>query len=139
MDAQTHPHPTSAARKYRRRTVAISLVLALVLLWCQLRGYPSPITAPASCQHHAGNPGCQWSHKRDANTLVFGAERCQSAFPGLFAEIDRAKQERAQRPIGLAEIDSVIPKNGYIRAMIYDQQVRKCLFCFNDPKNIIFV
>ncbi|OAL71096.1 hypothetical protein A7D00_4759 [Trichophyton violaceum] len=123
MDAQTHQHPTSAARKYRRRTVAVSLVLALVLLWCQLRGYPSPFTAPASCQHHAANPGCQWNHKRDANTLVLGAERCQSAFPGLFAEIDRAKQERAQRPISLAEIDSVVPKNGYIRAMIYDQQL----------------
>lgn len=137
MDAQTHPHPTSAGRKYRRRTIAASLLLALVLLWCQLRGYPSPITAPASYQYHAADPGCRWNHKRDANTLVLGAEQCQSAFPGLFAEIDRAKQERVQRPISLAEIDSVTPKNGYIRAMIYNQQVRKCLFV--NKENIVIM
>ncbi|KAF3484072.1 DUF821 domain-containing protein [Arthroderma uncinatum] len=104
---------------HRRGILGTTLLLALVLLfWYQQRTYSRP-TPPTHSPHH----NTQWDYKRDANTLILNAARCQSAFPGLFAEVDRAKRERANRHIRLDEIDSITIKNGYVRAMIYDQQL----------------
>ncbi|KAK2875961.1 hypothetical protein FQN49_001482 [Arthroderma sp. PD_2] len=126
MDSQSHVHSISAALRHRRGILATTLLLALVLLfWYQQRIYSRP-TPPANSPHHDGSSHGsegQWNHKRDRNTLIFNTPRCQSAFPGLFYEIDRAKRERASRHITRNEIDSITPKNGFIRAMIYDQQL----------------
>ncbi|EEQ33050.1 hypothetical protein McanMca71_003766 [Microsporum canis] len=123
MDSQSHVHSMSAALRHRRGIIATVLLLAVVLLfWYQLRIYSKP-TPPANSPHHGGSSGSQWDRKRDGNTLIFNTQRCQSAFPGLFEEIDRAKRERTYRHISRNEIDSITPKNGYIRAMIYNQQL----------------
>jgi hypothetical protein len=49
--------------------------------------------------------------------------QCDQAFPGLFKEIDRAVEHRRNKAITMQEIDDIVPSNGYVRAMIYEQQV----------------
>lgn len=63
-----------------------------------------------------------WDYERDKDNLLFNQGQCERAFPGFFAEIDRASADR-KHPITLKEIDSIKPRNGHVRAMIYDQQV----------------
>lgn len=63
-----------------------------------------------------------WDYNRDKDNLLFNQGQCDQAFPGLFTEIERASADR-KRPITLKELDSITPRNGHVRAMIYDQQV----------------
>jgi hypothetical protein len=49
--------------------------------------------------------------------------RCDEAFPELFKEIDRAVEVRKQDHVTKKELDSIMKVNGYMRVMIYDQQV----------------
>ena len=65
-----------------------------------------------------------WDYERDQDNLMLDSSQCEQAFPGLFEEIMRPMQDRRLRPISSDEIDSITPRNGYVRAMIYDQQVR---------------
>jgi hypothetical protein len=53
--------------------------------------------------------------------------RCDEAFPDLFKEIDRAVEVRQNDHITFKEIDSIKKVKGYMRAMIYDQQVGQLL------------
>ena len=64
-----------------------------------------------------------WDYTRDRDNLMLDSSQCEQAFPGLFEEITRPKEDRWLRRISLDEIDSITPRNGYVRAMIYDQQV----------------
>ncbi|KXG52076.1 Lipopolysaccharide-modifying protein [Penicillium griseofulvum] len=64
-----------------------------------------------------------WYRQPDIDNLLLNHDECAQAFPALFDEIERAKRDRQSRPITLKEIDSITPRNGYIRAMIYDQQL----------------
>ncbi|KAJ5960644.1 CAZyme family GT90 [Penicillium vulpinum] len=50
-------------------------------------------------------------------------DQCDQAFPDLYAELDRARDDRKSRLISLKDIDAIPARNGYIRAMIYDQQL----------------
>lgn len=54
---------------------------------------------------------------------MLNSAQCELAFPGLFEEIERPKRSRRRRKITQDEIDAIQPRNGYVRAMIYDQQV----------------
>ncbi|KAJ5661706.1 CAZyme family GT90, partial [Penicillium maclennaniae] len=65
-----------------------------------------------------------WNYERDRDNLLLTQGQCDQAFPDLFAEIDRASEARSLNPITIKELDSITPRNGYIRAMIYDQQVK---------------
>ncbi len=65
-----------------------------------------------------------WDYERDWGNLMLDSSQCDQAFPGLFEEIRRPMKDRRHRHISLDEIDSITPRNGYVRAMIYDQQVR---------------
>ena len=49
--------------------------------------------------------------------------QCDKAFPELFHDIERAVKDRNGKQITKEEIDGIEPKNGYVRGMIYDQQV----------------
>jgi hypothetical protein len=49
--------------------------------------------------------------------------RCDGAFPELFKEIDRAVEVRKNDHVTLKELDEIAKVKGYMRAMIYDQQV----------------
>lgn len=64
-----------------------------------------------------------WNYERDRDNWLLSQGQCDQAFPDLFADIDRARDARSAKPITLEELDSIEPRNGYIRAMIYDQQV----------------
>lgn len=65
----------------------------------------------------------KWDYHRDQDNLLLDLGQCDAAFPDLFDEIKRPMKDRWSRRITLQEIDSIEPKNGYVRAMIFDQQV----------------
>ena len=67
--------------------------------------------------------GSAWDFRRDWLNYRLTDEQCDGAFPGLFEELERSKADRGKRQITLAEIDSIPKVNGYVRAMIYEQQV----------------
>jgi hypothetical protein len=65
----------------------------------------------------------KWNYKRDAENLMLDSRQCEQAFPGLFLEVERAVKVSSYSNITVDIIDSVPRQNGYVRAMIYDQQV----------------
>jgi hypothetical protein len=65
-----------------------------------------------------------WDFARDRHYLLFNNDQCNQIFPDLYADIDRAVKDRHGQRITLQEIDSIEPVNGYVRGMIYNQQVR---------------
>lgn len=72
-----------------------------------------------------------WDYPRDRDNLMLTQDQCDQAFPELYAEIDRAKDGRKSHPITLKELDEIPARNGYIRAMIYDQQVNATVKLFH--------
>ncbi|EXJ89791.1 hypothetical protein A1O3_02858 [Capronia epimyces CBS 606.96] len=65
----------------------------------------------------------KWNYTRDAGNLLLDSEQCEQAFPGLFEEVERPMKGRAKSHITVDEIDSIPRRNGYVRAMIFDQQL----------------
>jgi hypothetical protein len=110
-------------RPYLVIAPCILLILGLFVYW-----RPQP-TVRNLGQHFMSQPHEKhrfdgaWNYERDRDNLLLTQEQCDQAFPDLFAEIDRASEARASNPISITELDSITPRNGYIRAMIYDQQV----------------
>ncbi|KAK5062932.1 hypothetical protein LTR84_005008 [Exophiala bonariae] len=45
------------------------------------------------------------------------------AFPGLFEEVERSVKNRRGSPIIVSELDKIPKRNGYVRAMIFNQQL----------------
>lgn len=106
-------------RQYLALAACTLFILGLLLY---LRPYPSsnsPSPKPITQTPLEGG----WSYSRDRDNLLLTSGQCDAAFPELFVEIERAKKVRASKPITITELDSIQPKNGYIRAMIYDMQV----------------
>ncbi|OAG33794.1 hypothetical protein AYO21_12111 [Fonsecaea monophora] len=64
-----------------------------------------------------------WDYRRDAENLMLDSQQCEQAFPGLFEEVERPVNQRMHNPITFEEIDAMPKQNGYVRAMIYNQQV----------------
>jgi hypothetical protein len=64
-----------------------------------------------------------WDFVRDARNFLMTDARCDEAFPELFKEIDRAVEVRKNDHVTLKELDEIVKVKGYMRAMIYDQQV----------------
>lgn len=64
-----------------------------------------------------------WVYQRDRNNLLLDDSQCGVAFPRLFEEVDRAVTSRRGNHVSVVELDAIQPKNGYVRAMIYDQEV----------------
>jgi hypothetical protein len=66
-----------------------------------------------------------WSfEQKDATNYGLNEWQCDSAFPGLYKEIERAVDYR--RKVGhvtLGDVDISWKKDGLVRAMIYDRQV----------------
>ena len=96
-------------------------VFVLVTLYCS-RLY---LTVQPT-QHYLSGEGSFdgiWNFERDANNLLLSDAQCDAAFPGLFKEIDRAVSHRRRNHITISEIDEIKISNGYVRGMIYDQQV----------------
>lgn len=60
------------------------------------------------------------------------SEQCDAAFPRLFDEIHRAARVRRNNHITPEELDGAWRGDGFVRAMIYDGQVRSMwrrVFC----------
>jgi hypothetical protein len=64
-----------------------------------------------------------WNHTRDSDNMLLDLQQCEQAFPGLFEEVERPVKNRKNPHITLDELDLIPQQNGYVRAMIYNQQV----------------
>jgi len=93
----------------------------ILLIWYSRRS--GSLQLPQS--HFSGKDSFdgRWDFTRDAHNLLLTNAQCDQAFPGLFKEIDRAVEHRRHKTITLQEVDDIVPSNGFVRAMIYDQQV----------------
>lgn len=58
---------------------------------------------------------------------MLDSQQCERAFPGLFEEVERPVKNRKTSHITALELDRVPKQNGYVRAMIFNQQVCMCL------------
>lgn len=112
--------------KHRSTILFTAALLGIVLVVWYHAPYGLPI--PLSRKDHG--PSWRqtafngtWDYHRDRDNLLFKSSECEQAFPGLFDEIKRPVKDRWYRRITLADIDSITPRNGYIRAMIYDHQL----------------
>jgi hypothetical protein len=109
----------------RRPIIVIgAFILTTLFVWYETRSYP-PFSLPAihGAAGHIAHFNGTWNYTRDRNNLLFDRDQCQQAFPGLFEEVDRAVSSRRHNHISVKELDAIVPKNGYVRAMIYDQEV----------------
>ena len=92
-------------------------------------GSPAAVTPPKPVAENtiATTFNGTWDFTRDRKNLLFNNAQCDALFPDLYEEIDRAVRDRNGQQITLAELDSIEPRNGYVRGIIYDQQVRRPL------------
>ncbi|OQE00421.1 hypothetical protein PENVUL_c052G09400 [Penicillium vulpinum] len=124
--------------RIRQYLVLATCILFILGLLLYLRPYPSSNQFSKTKSTTSGNWGLsppspkpstevplegRWSYPRDRDNLLLTSDQCDAAFPELFVEIERAKKVRASKPITITELDSIQPKNGYVRAMIYDMQL----------------
>lgn len=120
-----------------RRLVGLFPFILVVLGLCSMTFYYKPRSAPRPLTHNgvtdtfpAKKPNRKqlfdgsWDYQRDRDNLMLTQVQCDQAFPDLYTEIDRARDDRKSRLISLKELDAIPARNGYIRAMIYDQQVK---------------
>lgn len=112
---------------YRRPLIAASSIIGLILL-LSLYSRQSLRSASLPSGQYAQGPwqfDGYWNFYRDRNNLMLDNAQCEVAFPSLFDEVKRAVEERRHKHVTVDELDSIVPKNGYVRAMIYDQEVSR--------------
>lgn len=115
----------------RRPWVFIFVVFGTfaLLLWTVLNGYHhrlEPFKEPLheSLPPSKGAFNGSWNFSRDAGNLLMTDAHCDAAFPDLFKDIDRAVKSREYHHITEGELDITPHIPGYIRGLVYDQQVR---------------
>ena len=109
-----------------RRHPYIFLAATTFVLSVIFYGYHYEPFQPLPRQSHPPGHGAfdgRWNFTRDARNLLLNDTQCDQAFPDLFHEIDRSVNSRRNHHITRKEIDEVGITRGYIRAMLYDQQV----------------
>lgn len=117
------PHAEKAYLLLSRRPVlALSFFLSTFLLVAWYRSADVQFYEVRSVDRRTDFNG-RWVYSRDQNNLLLDDAQCAIAFPKLFDEVDRAVNIRRENHIEVAELDAITPKNGYVRAMIYDQEV----------------
>ena len=106
------------AVKRRRYVGAGCFLLFLILCFGTLRSTSpaTPLPVPASFDS-------SWEYPRDAKKLSLSPQQCEAAFPGLSYEVTRNVRDRNGNKLSLQDIDSIPKQNGYVRAMIYDNEV----------------
>lgn len=95
---------------------------------------PETITTPPVTTEPVSqkNQGWKFDPARDASNYALSSEQCNSAFPGLFGEVERGVA--AQQQIGNIteeQLDISGRDNGALHGMILDQQV-----CFAVPLSV---
>ncbi|MCJ1472944.1 hypothetical protein MMC13_001593 [Lambiella insularis] len=110
----------------RRRPVYLISAFCLILVVLGLRqayasngnaGHTLPLPVAG------GEASKAWDYQRDGKRLVMGQGQCESAFPGLFQEVDRMVGKRQRDKITSEELDRVDRRNGYFRVMLYEQEL----------------
>lgn len=112
-------------RPYLVIAPCILLLLGLFIYWRPQPTVRSPGPTSFISQPYGYHFDGKWNYQRDRDNLLLTQGQCDQAFPDLFADIERASEARSANPITIDELDSITPRNGYIRAMIYDQQVSR--------------
>jgi hypothetical protein len=110
----------------RGRLAVLALSLCSVLLfWFWTSGDPRGLlhTQHLPTDAFFGKTFRQWSYPADANNLQLTSTQCDHAFPDLFVEVDRAVLAWKDSPIDEVKLDRTAAKNGFVRAMIYDQNL----------------
>lgn len=69
-------------------------------------------------------PSWTYEYERDRNNHGLSTEQCDSAFPELYNEIDRAVEHWKDRKITPASIELPRGNDGGVRILIHDQQLR---------------
>lgn len=101
---------------------AFPVLILLFLLGWNNRSVPTRPLRTIQLSHDDNFSGV-WNYTRDAKNTKLSNEQCEVAFPQLYEEIDRAAGLRRKKPITLKELDEVPIANGYIRAMIFNNEV----------------
>lgn len=121
----------SPMRFYRQRPSLVHAVLVFFILIGSIR-LLRPTSSILSTIHLSPNtpPYKQksafngtWDFQSDSKNFLLSSDQCLSVFPRLYADIDRAVRARAGKRITLEEIDGIPLRNGYVRGIIYDQEV----------------
>lgn len=112
----------SIFRRRRAPTIFVTTFLLGALFYIQ---HFKPFAPPPRDAHPAarGLFDGTWNFTRDARNLKLSETQCKQAFPNLYVEIDRAVEDRRSNHVTLKETDEMAKGEGFIRAMIYDQQV----------------
>ncbi|KAG4030997.1 hypothetical protein MFRU_010g01230 [Monilinia fructicola] len=129
----------SALRRRPYPFVLAFLLVSLVLFYGSRREGLSPEviatprvhapTAGSDLLQDSGHPSGRfgfdgtWNYTRDYRNLVLTQRQCDLAFPGLFEEVERPVQLRREKKVTRRELDETPRLNGFIRAMIFDQQL----------------
>ena len=113
----------------RRRPLFVLAILCLFAgsLWAfRSRSSAASARSPSrpSQAAPAQNHGEAWDFERDKLNFRFTEDQCDAAFPGLFDELAKSVADRNGKAITLDEIDTIPRQNGYVRGIIYDQEVR---------------
>lgn len=107
----------------RRRPVYVLSALCLIVVVLGLRQAYAQDDRPATRPLPGPVTDAAWNFARDGRRLVMGSTACQGAFPGLFGEVDRMVEKRRRDKITREELDKVDRRNGYLRVMLFDQEV----------------
>ena len=115
----------TGVRRHVYLLAAASFALILIIYYRPVRSNGSSFL-PSTPLHGGSDVASYntWDADVDANNLTLDSRTCDVFFPFLFHEVERAVSDRKGRHITKDELDAITPRNGYVRAMIYDQQVR---------------
>ncbi len=117
--------PLLATLNRRTSILLVSVFFTLTLLVWYRSSYVSAPLLHSSYGAYAAKRGFDgtWNYQRDAENLMLDGQQCDQAFPGLFEEVDRPMKKRMHNHITFEEIENMPKQNGYVRVMIYNQQV----------------
>ncbi|KIW37586.1 uncharacterized protein PV06_10232 [Exophiala oligosperma] len=105
--------------------IVCGLISLSLFVWWSTNHHTSHlrIQSGAAALFQKGHFNGTWIYQRDAANLMLNTQQCDQAFPGLFEEVDRPVKHRSASHVTVAELDEIPKQNGYVRAMIFDQQL----------------
>ena len=110
---------------FRRGTYILSVLAGLFCLFSLYALLPQRRSSPVKTGAKAATSfDGNWNPARDSLNLLLNDDQCTEAFSSLFADINRAIEDRGGMQVSVAELERVPRINGYVRGMIYNQEVR---------------
>ncbi|KAK8133683.1 hypothetical protein PG984_005695 [Apiospora sp. TS-2023a] len=65
----------------------------------------------------------RWRYSRDAHNLALSRHQCRKAFPGLFDELLRAKQQYEKYHTSLDDLEDIDIEEGRVRVAVFDGEL----------------